>query len=561
MPSLRSFAEKNMATLLKGGGMSIFATGATYCLEASRFKSDVAEARAATARGRAAYVQGRTSAAKDDMDTAKHSIMTAQSKLQHGLLTWWEQPALWWAGLSRPSLNAYVAHIFYHCAVLKIHARDIAAAIELLDESCKLRRDVAGNNPEYARAITRRGDIASLSDVRAAKKAYEEAIKIADADASFFSARARNNFGILWHALGYDAEACRYFRAAAESADDVSAPTVEACCKLAQSPSALVQLRKLGRGETAIKGAATTLDDEIVDLLKKSRCGAVDVDFIGPADAPQIDLERLERLKLSWRKRVTARTNLLNVHAASDQTPAHEIDALLGEICATASRHAAGGRTTVLFHPAYCALDSEWLAGGGKVRIATSIAAGLTELLKQGHFTDDDERSRAVALARSAFALVKAQVHGASTTHQGLYQYHFAKFELENGGQIEVVDRFIDQAILNHGGGLGQHVPSQRDARLLAEAYLLQGTAHPEMSARATLDVVRQFLANGTRRDTRMQNADHPVLLRATSRLRVGDAPPASLAHAAARHHVHGGGKYSVLGLVDSTLEVLRSSG
>jgi tetratricopeptide (TPR) repeat protein len=547
------FAVKNVSIILKGSGLSVATVSAKYCFEASRLNTDITEARSATSRGRQAYVQGRTLAARDDMNTAKCSIEMAHKKLENGLLSWCAEPALWWAKLSRPSLDAYTAHIYYHCAVLQIHSRHLDAAIELLDKACKLRRvGAAVNNLEYARSITRRGDIESLTNVAFAKKAYEEAIKIADDETSFFSARARNNFGILWHALGFDEEACRYFKAAAESADDVSAPTVETCNKLAQSSTALEQLRKLGRG-TVNGGSATKLDDGISDLLKKTRCGVVDVDFLQANEAPQRELELAERLKLSWRKRVTARTNLLNVIVTSEQSSAQDIEALLDEICGTKSRVAAGGRTTVLFHPAYCAIDCDWLAGGGKVRIATSIAAGLTELLRQNYFTDEYERVRAVQLAQSAFALVKAQVHSASSTHQGIYQYHFAKFELKNGGQIEVIDRFISQAIINHGGGAGQRVPSQRDARLLAEALLLQGTAHSEISARTTLDIVQHTLANGAMRDTKMQNSDHPVLLRATSRLRGGDALPTSYAHTC--------GTDCILGSIESTIKVLSSDG
>ena len=49
---------------------------------------------------------------------------------------------------------------------------------------------------------------------------------------------------------------------------------------------------------------------------------------------------------------------------------------------------------------------------------------------------------------------------------------------------------------------------------------MLRGIAHPEVDARNTTDAVRAVLMDGSTRDTKMQNADHPVLVRAMSLLR-----------------------------------------
>jgi len=475
----------------------------------------------------------------DDMDAARASITMAHAKLQTGLLYWCAEPTLRWTSLSRSSLDAYTVHIYYHCAVVQIHAGNLDAAIPLLDKACTPRPRLAEEiTLEHARSSTRRGDIASLSD-GTSRKAFEEAIKFADAEPLFFSARVRNNFGILWHSLGFDDQARFFFNTAANSADYVSAPSVETCNKLAESPLALRQLRMLGRDFTVKEKPVVNLDDAVVDLLKECCCGDIEIDIPEGSDKTQLfqSLERAERLKLSWRLRIKAHTNHLNILAASEQVSALEIVALMSEICADGRNC----RTAVLFHPAYCALDADWITSGGKVRVATSIAAGLTELLRQNYFRDAAERARTAELTRLAFALVKSKVHGASSTDQGMYQYHYAKFMLLQGGDTDDVDSFIGQAILNHGSGVG-HAPY---TRLVAEALLLHGAAHPEMGPRLTLDIVRQALSIGKRR---MQNADHPVLLRAASQLRGREAYPMH------QEYAH---ETTILDLVESAIKLL----
>lgn len=495
----RDVAATHWTDVLKG-----FAGGTCYLYyaEASRFTSDILEARAATAKGRHAYVQGHTLAACGDMNSAKRAIVSARSKLCGGLLSWWPTPALWYANAPHPVLENLSAQILYHCAVIHAHTHDLDEALLLQGHASQLRGGAALADLKCARSTIRRDDTVSLSGVALAKKPYLDALKLADAEPSLFTARAQNNFGMLMYALGNDNEARHYLRLAAKSADDTSAPAAVTCADVERSPAALQQLRVIGRG-ACVPGAAV-LDSIVKKLLDESRDG----------DVNKRDFERAECLKLSWRERATSRTNLLNVTVTAERPPASEIMGLLAEICCTAPSTEPGGRTPVLFHKAYRRLDSEWLAGGGTGRFATSIAAGLTELLRQNAFDDNASRLRAVELARDAFALAESSVPLASATRQGIYQYHFAKFQLLQG-RMDVADRYINQAILNHGGGAGQWSLSQIDSRLLAEALLLRGIAHPEVNARNTTDAVRAVLMHDS-----MHNADHPVLVRAMSLLR-----------------------------------------
>jgi hypothetical protein len=142
-------------------------------------------------------------------------------------------------------------------------------------------------------------------------------------------------------------------------------------------------------------------------------------------------------------------------------------------------------------HLANAALDNVWLSTNGIVRIATAVAAAITEL-RWLQAVPPELDAEARDLAQRLFDVAKRKVSTSSLSQQSLYWCHLARHMSLNGEERKAI-RLLDQARIN----FSQH-PTQRDIRYQMEAMLLhafqQGISHT--------------------RDSVLQNGNHPVFAR-----------------------------------------------
>jgi hypothetical protein len=313
---------------------------AYYCHESAQFVQHVKDVRTSNDLSRWGYVHQRTQTFNAYMPKVKKAVDDARNALRQPPLRYWRFPALLAANLSNvEELEHLAAHTYYHFAVLRMHGHYMDEALALLDESAAIRKAVStslstgtAGRAERARAITSRGDMTSWGSVSDARKAYLDIIKEEEQRPRFFSVRALNNFAWLWYALGYDADAIDHFRCSAARADELSGAAPDKVDGMAASAAVLSGLRKLGDGQATPK---STLPQEVMDVINAAECGVVDVDhvLIGTADGTY-ELEQVGRLKLTWRKRITTRVNLLHVYITTTTPMPNQVqDALLG--CAT----------------------------------------------------------------------------------------------------------------------------------------------------------------------------------------------------------------------------------
>lgn len=143
------------------------------------------------------------------------------------------------------------AHVYYHCAVLCIGNGKFDDALRMLDLSDQKRAEaVAGEEAQTTSADSEstrcKSDMRSWDSVSSEKNTYSNMIEGDECGETFFTIRAHNNFGVLWHALGYDFRAAEGFRNAAKVADKLSTLRESQSLALEHSPVAFAQLDELG---------------------------------------------------------------------------------------------------------------------------------------------------------------------------------------------------------------------------------------------------------------------------------------------------------------------------
>ena len=494
------WANVNPGPIALGGGTFAALSGASYGGYAlfdatSLVKQECASAQSSCQDGRAAYITGDTDSATAHMHAARRST---ESALQRAKSSWAPRIVLRLAGTSHAQMCHLAAHIYYHCAVLYIGNDKFDDALHMLDMSEQKRAEAAAREEAQTTATestcceTRQGDVRSWGSVSSEKNTYSNIIEGDEGGETFFTVRAHNNFGVLWYALGYDLRAAEGFRNTAKVADKLSTLRDTQLLALERSPVAMVQLGELGR-----RRQVAELDTALMALLGAVSSGTAEV---------LLDLDAAERLKLLWRKRVTARVNLLHVLTTTwPQTNPREIMEVLAQL------HPQKRATKELFRASFLALDRHWLAHGGCVRIAYAIIAGLTNLLASGSLVGAQAaEARRILLRASELGL--ASLGDASATHQGIFEYHYATFLLFDGESTEKAARFITMATVNHGSNSATRL-SQCSIRLRLEAELL---FHPQ----PTQEVVKSALnahvcaVVGRPRDITRRNRNHPLLLR-----------------------------------------------
>lgn len=472
-------------------------------------KADVAGKLAAAERscqsGRLAYVRGQTPDATKYMADARDAITYVLDRVDSmsGFVRAVVLPVV---GTSEVALQHLAAHINYHSAVLKIRNHQLREALEMLDLSLSLRDKTLqhGHALERARVMTRLADVHSWDRVDYATRTYRDVIDTTGGK-SFFAVRAHNNFGILWYALGFDDRAGNSFAKAASLADELlGMKQVHDLMDAATKDDSLHQLHTLGSGGEI---ASPTAEVEALLNASSTSCGVVDVAHLqlwSPARA----VEAAERLKLTWRKRVTARVNHLQLLATTwpPRSPT-EVASVLADLAVPAAPSTAG-----VFHPIYRKLDQVWLLGSGSVRIAYGLVAGLTELLKSGAF-DDGAAAKAHSLIDRAATIGRAHLADVSATHQGMFEYFVAEYLLLMNQHAEA-GRYSRTAEANFGGSVAStRQVTQRDIRLRLQARLLHEAGTAE-SVEAALNHADRSTAMNAFRDITMRNPDHPLLLR-----------------------------------------------
>lgn len=320
-----------------------------------------------------------------------------------------------------------------------------------------------------------------------------------------FMVRAHGDFGVLWYALGYDDRAADSFRRAARLADKLAARDAAQVHALAAGDpagglDADEQRRSHGRDREAVASLVS-----VSDLLHSAsqHCTAA-------------LLEAAEQLRRTWRARVTARADLLHLLATTwPPPPPSRVAGALAELQLPEddSELADSGSP---FQKSYLQLDGKWLAGGGTVRVAYAIVAGLTSLLASCALVGADA-AQARALAERAVKLGCAHLADASPTQQGIFEYHCAAFLLLKGDPT-AASRYITTAVVNHGGCSSTHDDSSdatpRNTRLRLQALLLSDAPPAPWKAEEEL-LGRRGRAIGADEHARAAtNPDHPVLLR-----------------------------------------------
>lgn len=498
-------------------GSSLFAAlgtagyGAFTLYEAqSTVAGAVQKAYMACRTGRAAYVKGDTHGATTAMTSARQAAdealkcVSSTSRVLRPFVCYI-------AGTTSTELLHLSAHTHYHCAVLDIRNQQFESAAQLLERSADLRdqASAAGSTAteEKVRAVTRKADVKAWANIRAAKKIYSSVVEGNNQlGESFFTVRAHNNFGILWYSLGYDDRAAGSFRSSARLADKLSALTAAEVRALVEGGHVVSDhLRSLGRGQEV-----SVLHESVAKLLltASQKCGVVDVAHLPSGSDATRMLEAAERLKLTWRKRVTARVNLLQLLTTTwPLPPPYKVADALAELQLPADVHADSP-----FQKWYLEIDASWLAAGGTVRVAYAIAAGLTNLLASGSLVGADD-AEARALAQRALKLGSAHLADASPKHQGIFEYHHAAFHLLQGNAA-AASRYITTALVNHGAEGAAH-RTQRDTRLRLQALLLCDP--PPSRSKAEKVLVQRDRRAGAEEDVRDvtgHNPEHPVLLR-----------------------------------------------
>ena len=461
--------------------------------------------------GRAMYIKSDTAAATRFMANAKRAADAARLRA-NSLPSFLRSPVLSAASTSYPQLLHLSAHTSYHCAVMSIRNKKFDEALQLLTSSIELRESAASVKgsgfikSEHARAKTRQGDLCSWCDVGAAKKIYASVIEGDESAQDFFTVRAHNNFGILWYALGSDDRAATCFRDAATVADKLSALDDARVMELQRADATVTeQLISLGSGQEV---PYAKLCAELKSLLTAylSSCGVVDVAHLPPADESARALEVAERLKLTWRKRLTARVNLLQVLTTTWPPPnSQDVADILDQLQRDMPIAQA------VLHAPYLALDDRWLSKGGSVRVAYAVAAGVTHLLERGAICNPVDVAAAKALVISALKLGEDRRPDASATQQGILEYHHAAFLLLDN-KPEDASPFVHASIANHGAYGAKHV-TQRDIRLQLQSRLL---SDPPLSMRELNALIfnRNGMSDERLRDVTMQSPHYPVLLR-----------------------------------------------
>lgn len=516
LTSAARWANENPGPIALGGGAFTALSGGAYggftlYDAASSVASERDAAQRSCGDGRAAYVRGDTATATARMESARRSTEAALQRAR----SCWAAPAVVYriAGTSHAQMCHLMAHVYYHCAVLCIRNAMFDDALQMLGMSMQQRAEaVAGEGmpsvtaAEGTRCKTRQGDIRSWDSVSSAMKMYSNIIEGDEGGETFFTVCAHNNFGVLWYALGYDQRSAACFRKAASVADKLSKLNDAQSLALEQSPQALSHLSELGRSREV-----AALDPALKSILDAASTlyGIVDVAHLPPASSAARDLEAAERLKLTWRKRVTARVNLLHV-LTTTWPPCNSRDILevLAQLQVPVSPHSRAPNE--LFNAPYLALDNRWLAHGGSVRIAFAVIAGLTNLLVSGSLPPTQAVEARRVLLRAA-DLGVTRLADASSTHQGLFEYHYAAFLLHDGNP-EKAARHITMATVNHDSNGATHL-TQRDVRLRLEAVLLRNPPPTREDVEKALSA-RDGAVSHRPRDITRRNPDHPLLLR-----------------------------------------------
>lgn len=502
-----------------------------YAREASALAQQVQEAREAGEVGRCASVRQRCHAAASHASSAIHA---AQSRLQRGLLRYWQRPALRMAGLANADeLAELAARIQFQCAVVRLHGASMGEGLDLLDDAVAMRTALAAKaaGDELACEGIHHCPTVLWGSGLQVRQRYKALLQEEAAHPRCFSLRVLTNFAWLWYATGFDEDAMRLFRQCAALADELLGAHAALVAGVASSTTALEALVKAGTGQHL----PPPLPREAQRLLDKVQFGVVEVDGQAPAEAS-------ESVKRTWRKRITARINLMQVLTTTSAPMPQDVYKVLLELCCGAT----GGRPVIAppLHVPYTSLDHHWLVEGGMSRIATGVGAALTDLLWCGAVpTPYADQIR--ELAGQAFDLARERAHHSSATRQGILQYHFTKHLClqKDAASLERAARHIAQAAVNHRAAAGQSF-IHHDLRLEAEARLLQMVLdHPLIHSPAApvsrvADLVLQPRAIRRLLDRTRADADHPVMVRAAmARCTTSDAAGVVGQWAAIRGH------------------------
>jgi hypothetical protein len=383
--------------------------------------------------------------------------------------------------------------------------------------------------------ITPQSDVCTWSDVRKAIQLYQEAS--VGSPSSFDVARVLNNSGMLWYALGADDLAFHDWKTAICMTDELSLPLVTSplyCSTMEMHDDVLLsQVCLLGLGKLPMELDARV--DAMIGwvqetIVKESNCkdtsgsaqhpllnrlwASLDLDFLadGPrALADAYTRERAtpiacaERLKLIWRKRITARINLVQLLVTAEFRSAAELAELLTELCSPLGP----------IHSTYLALDDTWYNSHGRYRTAIGIAAGLVDLLAHDEF-------HASTVSRAT--LLCDRIYG-PPYYKGLYAFHRGKFI---GCTTPYQDTFVDAQCLEKAVSAFDKPPhpTLRDVRMHAEA-LLELSAVDASRPVAVSDLVRVVNAVSTsgvahEKQDAAGNEDYPTVMKLKARMKHG---------------------------------------
>ena len=325
--------------------------------------------------------------------------------------------------------NDLHAHLLYQLGCCHFMQNEWVEANEFLKQSQAVpstwRALEAAEQPQEVR--TKCADLNIVSawrrkEVEASYRAMLQEYRSVD----LVSARVKNHLAVASYAWAYTTDAN-----AVEMIEDCIADVAKLCrpalCVLADATRTKSACAALGDILAIKDDGAVPVDvsTQLAEVFAVGEASVVDVLFQvtqtteDSAKSHRRLQEELERTKLTWRKAVTARCNVLQFISAAvipgDSLDAERFDAKL--VMKMLQELTGIGASPPVLHDLYVLLDATWLyQRANVVRVLVALASGLEVLLRHGRVPEASRR-QAERVALDCLAVARKERHLAGLSY------------------------------------------------------------------------------------------------------------------------------------------------